>query len=166
MLPHHCCPWIFSVDDFYVNVYNLSFLHAVNVGNVKLTQMSIYRQRVLEIVQAGLEESISFSELKMWKETSQLNASIFIALPACGKILLYTSICRIQQQCQNASQSHTVKMSVNFQLTVLYCHNTDLAYVNGHDWIILVIFSQALYKALRLWILCDPKHVGALLNIL
>ena len=27
------------------------------------------------------------------------------------------------------------------------CHNTDLVYVNGHDRIILVIFSQALYKA-------------------
>jgi len=27
------------------------------------------------------------------------------------------------------------------------CHNTNLAHVNGHDRIILVIFSQALYKA-------------------
>jgi len=27
------------------------------------------------------------------------------------------------------------------------CHNTDLVHVNGHDIIILVIFSQALYKA-------------------
>jgi len=27
-------------------------------------------------------------------------------------------------------------------------------------------FSQTLYKAPWLWILCDPKHVGALLNIL
>jgi len=26
-------------------------------------------------------------------------------------------------------------------------HNTDLVHVNGHDRIILVIFSQALYKA-------------------
>ena len=38
---------------------------------------------------------------------------------------------------------------------------------NGsHDRIILVIFSQALYKAPWWWTLCDPKHVGALLNIL
>jgi len=29
----------------------------------------------------------------------------------------------------------------------LCCHNTDLVHVNGHDRIILVIFSQALYKA-------------------
>jgi len=29
----------------------------------------------------------------------------------------------------------------------IYCHNTDLAHVNGHDRIILVIFNQALYKA-------------------
>ena len=27
------------------------------------------------------------------------------------------------------------------------CHNTDLVHVNGHDRIILVFFSQALYKA-------------------
>jgi len=27
------------------------------------------------------------------------------------------------------------------------CHNTDLDHVNGHDRIILVMFSQALYKA-------------------
>ena len=27
------------------------------------------------------------------------------------------------------------------------CHNTDLVHVNGHDRIILVVFSQALYKA-------------------
>jgi len=42
----------------------------------------------------------------------------------------------------------------------------DLAHVNGHDRNILLIFSQALYKAPWWWILCDPKHVGALLNIL
>jgi len=38
--------------------------------------------------------------------------------------------------------------------------------VNGHDTNILLIFSQALYKAPWWWILCDPKYVGALLNIL
>ena len=27
------------------------------------------------------------------------------------------------------------------------CHNTDLVHVNGHDRMILAIFSQALYKA-------------------
>ena len=45
-------------------------------------------------------------------------------------------------------------------------HNTDLVHVNGHDRIILVIFSQAQYNAPWWWILCDPKYVGALLNIL
>ena len=29
---------------------------------------------------------------------------------------------------------------------VICCHNTDLVHVNGHYRIILVIFSQALYK--------------------
>jgi len=41
------------------------------------------------------------------------------------------------------------------------CHNSDLVHVIGHNRIILVIFSQALQ-----WIHCDPKHDGALLNIL
>ena len=27
------------------------------------------------------------------------------------------------------------------------CHKTDLVHVNGHDRIMLIIFSQALYKA-------------------
>jgi len=45
-------------------------------------------------------------------------------------------------------------------------YNTDLVYVNGHDRIIIVIFSQALYKAPWWRILCDPKHAGARLNIL
>ena len=48
----------------------------------------------------------------------------------------------------------------------IYCYNTDLVHVNEHDRIILVIFSQALYKFPWWWILCDPKHVEALLNIL
>ena len=33
------------------------------------------------------------------------------------------------------------------QRVTICCHNTDLVHVNGHDRIILVIFSQALYKA-------------------
>jgi len=44
-----------------------------------------------------------------------------------------------------------------------YC---DFVQVNGYDRIILVICSQTLYKAPWWWILRDPKHVGALLNIL
>ena len=42
---------------------------------------------------------------------------------------------------------------------------TDYIHVNGQDRIILVIFSQAPYEAPWWWILCDPKHVGAILNI-
>ena len=56
---------------------------------------------------------------------------------------------------------------VNYTQRVrICCYNTNLVHVNGHDRIILVSFSQALYKAPWWWILCDPKHVGALLNIL
>jgi len=49
---------------------------------------------------------------------------------------------------------HCIYMSsytVNYthaQLVRKCCHNTDLVHANGHDIIILVIFSQALYKAL------------------
>ena len=60
-------------------------------------------------------------------------------------------------------------LKVNYthtQRVKICCHNADLVHVNGHDKLILMIFSQALYKALWLWILCDAKHVGALLNIL
>jgi hypothetical protein len=46
------------------------------------------------------------------------------------------------------------------------CYNTNLVHVNGHDRTILLIINQALYKAPLRWILCDPKHVEALLNIL
>ena len=59
--------------------------------------------------------------------------------------------------------THTVNYT-HAQWVRLRCHNTDLVHVNGHDSIILVIFSQALYKSPWWWILCDPKHVGALLN--
>jgi len=64
-----------------------------------------------------------------------------------------------------ALPSYTVNYT-HAQRDRICCHNTDLVHVNGHDRIILVIFSQALYKSPWWWILCDPKHVGALLNIL
>jgi len=42
--------------------------------------------------------------------------------------------------------SYTVNYT-HAQWVRICCHNTDLVHVNGHDRIILVIFSQALYKA-------------------
>ena len=42
--------------------------------------------------------------------------------------------------------SYTVNCT-HAQLVTICCHNTDPVHVNGHDRIILVIFSQALYKA-------------------
>ena len=42
--------------------------------------------------------------------------------------------------------SYTVNYT-HAQRVRICCHNTDLVHVNGHDRIILVIFSQALYKA-------------------
>ena len=46
------------------------------------------------------------------------------------------------------------------------CHNNDLFHFTRHDRTILVVFEQVLYKAPWWWILCDPKHVSVLLNIL
>ena len=45
-----------------------------------------------------------------------------------------------------AVPSYTVNYT-HAQRVRIYCHNTALVHVNGHDGIILVIFSQALYKA-------------------
>ena len=42
------------------------------------------------------------------------------------------------------SELHT---HTHTQWVRICCHNIDLVHVNGHDRIILVIFSQALYKA-------------------
>ena len=42
--------------------------------------------------------------------------------------------------------SYTVSYT-HAQWVTICCHSTDLVHVNGHDRIILVIFSQALYKA-------------------
>jgi len=36
---------------------------------------------------------------------------------------------------------------IRYSCVRICCHNTDLVHVIGHDRIILVIFSQALYKA-------------------
>ena len=37
--------------------------------------------------------------------------------------------------------------ALHIQPVTICCHNTDRVHVNGHDRTILVIFSQALYKA-------------------
>ena len=45
---------------------------------------------------------------------------------------------------------HVDLYTVNYthaQRVRICCHNTDLVHVNGHDRIILLIFSQALYKS-------------------
>jgi len=45
-----------------------------------------------------------------------------------------------------ALPSYTVNYT-HAQRVTICCHNTNLVHVNGHDRIIFVIFSQALYKA-------------------
>jgi len=46
-------------------------------------------------------------------------------------------------------------------LLQIYCHNTDYVRINGlHRTITLILYKH------WWWIPCDPKHVGAILNIL
>jgi len=47
---------------------------------------------------------------------------------------------------RKALPSYTVNYT-HAQPVRICCHNTDIIHVNGHDRTILVIFSQALYKA-------------------
>jgi len=42
---------------------------------------------------------------------------------------------------------YTVNYTHTHTWVTICCHNTGIVHVNGHDRIILVIFSQALYKA-------------------
>ena len=72
---------------------------------------------------------------------------------------------RLNLETSGSVPSYTVNYIHELGIRIC-CHNTDPVHVNGHDRIILVIFSQALHKASWWWILCDLKHVGALLNIL
>jgi len=46
---------------------------------------------------------------------------------------------------RKAVPSYTVNYT-HAQRVRICCHNTDLVHANGHDRIILVIFSQTLYK--------------------
>jgi len=48
--------------------------------------------------------------------------------------------------CMCVVPSYTVNYTRAQQVRIC-CHNTDLVHAKGHDRIILVIFSQALYKA-------------------
>jgi len=57
-------------------------------------------------------------------------------------------------------------LAKNYKNDSIVSVDVDKVGVNGHDRIILVIFSQVLYKAPWWRILCDLKYVGALLNIL
>jgi len=56
----------------------------------------------------------------------------------CNPMCVCVGHCICSIYTANYTHAHRVTIS---------CHNTDLVHVNGHDRIILVIFSQALYKA-------------------
>jgi len=54
-------------------------------------------------------------------------------------------LCVCVVHCIRRHFSYTVN-NTHAQRVTMCCHNTDLVHVNGHDRIILVIFSQVLYK--------------------
>jgi len=60
--------------------------------------------------------------------------------------LLCARACVCSSLYRKAVPSYTVNYKHAQQVTIC-CHNTDLVHINGHDRIILVIFTQALYKA-------------------
>ena len=55
-------------------------------------------------------------------------------------------LCAVRCACRHSVPSYTVNYK-HVQRVRICSHNTDLVHVNGHDRTILVIFSQALYKA-------------------
>ena len=57
---------------------------------------------------------------------------------------LFVCVCVVH--CTGRPSSYTVNYT-HAQRVTICCHNTELVHVNRHDRIILVIFSQALYKA-------------------
>jgi len=55
----------------------------------------------------------------------------------------YGSIVSVDMDVVGVIAAHT---HTHTQRVTICCHNTDHVHVNGHDRIILVILSQALYK--------------------
>ena len=65
------------------------------------------------------------------------------------KIIAAMTSYRIAVKCVQFTAYEGTSYTVNYthaQRVRICCHNTDLVHVNGHDRIILVNFSQALYK--------------------
>jgi len=103
----------------------------------------------------GLVQSLA----KNYKNVSMVS----VAMDKVGVMAAYSGslcVCVLSSLYTKALPSYTVNF-IHAQRVRICCHNTDLVHVNAHNRNILVIFSQALYKAL-----CYPKHVGAILNIL
>ena len=68
---------------------------------------------------------------------------VFVDMDKVGVIAAYSDplcVCVVGVPSYTVNYTHTKRVTI-------CCHNTDLVHVNGHDRIILVIFSQALYKA-------------------
>ena len=71
---------------------------------------------------------------------------VFVAMDKVGVMAAYSDqLCVCVVRCVLVP-SYTVNYT-HAQRVRICCHNTDLVHVNGRDRIILVIFSQALYKA-------------------
>jgi len=75
----------------------------------------------------------------------------------CDRLCVSIECLHIQWTTHTHTDTHT-HTHKHAQPVTICCHNTELVRVNRHDRTILVIFSQALYKAPWWWIFCDPKH--------
>ena len=66
------------------------------------------------------------------------------------KIIAAMTSYRIAVNCVQFTAYEGTSYTVNYthaQRVTICCHNTDPVHVNRHDRIIVLIFSQALYKA-------------------
>ena len=96
-----------------------------------------------------ITEDPSSGSLVQWLAKNYKNDSIVsVDMDKVGVMAAYCDrlcVC-VQFSVYEVTPSYTVNCT-HAQRVTICCHNTDLVHINGHDRIILVIFSQALYKA-------------------
>jgi len=62
-----------------------------------------------------------------------------------------------------------IQLTIHTRHGQICCRNTEYVRIKGHRHHVPWYgrnFTEALYRAPWFWIPCDPKHVGAILNIL
>jgi len=89
------------------------------------------------------ENPSSGSLVQCLAENYKIDSIVYIDMDKVGVMAAY---CDLLCVCVVHTPSYTVNYT-HVQPVRICCHNTNLVHVNGHNRIILVIFSQALYKA-------------------